>query len=71
MVAQRERELKKGGKYKKLEEDVSELEKAVVKLKTQVDLKQGTIDDEVKKTSELEAELQEVFRSISYLLHAI
>ena len=71
VVAQRERELKKGGKYKKLEEDVSELEKAVVKLKTQVDLKQGTIDDEVKKTSELEAELQEVFRSISSLLHAI
>jgi structural maintenance of chromosome 2 len=39
VVVQRERELKKGGKYKKLEEDVGELEKAVVKLKTQVDLR--------------------------------
>lgn len=61
VVAQREKELKKGGKYKKLEEDVGELEKAVVKLKTQVDLRKGTINDEVKKTSELEAELQEVY----------
>ncbi|CAL1701767.1 unnamed protein product [Somion occarium] len=59
VVTQRDKELKKGGKYKKLEEDVGELEKAVVKIKTQVDLKKSTIEDEVKKTQELEDELKE------------
>ncbi|KAI0075030.1 hypothetical protein K474DRAFT_1461296 [Panus rudis PR-1116 ss-1] len=59
LVAQREKELKKGGKYKKLEEEVGELEKTVVKIKTQVDLKKSTIEDEEKKNEELENELQE------------
>ncbi|KAJ3488606.1 hypothetical protein NLI96_g2706 [Meripilus lineatus] len=39
--AQREKEMKKGGKFKKLEEDVGEREKALVKIKTQVDIKYG------------------------------
>lgn len=58
--AQRDKELKKGGKYKKLEEEVSELEKALVKIRTQCEIKTGTIADEDKKSSALQAEFQEV-----------
>ena len=58
--AQREKEMKKGGKFKKLEEDVGEREKALVKIKTQVDIKNGTIADEEGKIIELERDLQEV-----------
>lgn len=58
--AQREKEMKKGGKFKKLEEDVGEREKALVKIKTQVDIKNGTIADEEGKMIELERDLQEV-----------
>lgn len=58
--AQREKEMKKGGKFKKLEEEVGELEKALVKIKTQAEIKSGTISDEEEKVRELEKELQEV-----------
>lgn len=57
--AQRDKELKKGGKYKKLEE-VSELEKVLVKIRTQVEIKTGTVADEDKKADALQAELKEV-----------
>lgn len=58
--AQREKEMKKGGKFKRLEEEVGELEKAVVKVRTQVEIKNGTISDEEGKVKGLQRELQEV-----------
>lgn len=60
VLAAREKEMKKGGKFKKLEEEVGELEKALVKIRTQVDIKNGTISDEGSKVKEMERELQEV-----------
>ena len=60
VLAAREKEMKKGGKFKKLEEEVGELEKALVKIRTQVDIKNGTISDEDSKVKEMERELQEV-----------
>ena len=44
----REAELRKGGKLKKLEEEVADLEKELVKFQTQVDLANGNIADEKK-----------------------
>jgi hypothetical protein len=41
-----DRELKKGGKVTRLEEEAKELEKAVIKLHTQAEIKEGTIKDE-------------------------
>lgn len=56
----RETELKKGGKLKKKEEEVAELEKDLVKVKTQADIKKTTIADDGKKVRELEEEAQKV-----------
>ena len=60
--AQRDKELKKGGKFKKLEEEVAELEKTLVKVRTQVEIKNGTITDEESKVAKLEDEQKEVSR---------
>ncbi|KAH9979381.1 condensin complex subunit SMC2 [Lactifluus volemus] len=61
---QRDRELKKGGKVTRMEEEAKELEKAVIKLRTQAEIKEGTIKDEetardasARELSELEAAL--------------
>lgn len=58
--AQREKELRKGGKFKKLQDEVAELEKVLVKIRTQVEIKRGTITDEETKVEDLETELKEV-----------
>jgi structural maintenance of chromosome 2 len=56
----RQQELQKGGKFKKREEEVGELEKVLVKIRTQVEIKNGTIVDEDTKMKESERELEEV-----------
>ncbi|KAL4076571.1 RecF/RecN/SMC [Scleroderma yunnanense] len=56
--AKREAELRKGGKLKKLEEEVAELEKELVKFQTQVDLANGNIVDERKNMANEEEQLQ-------------
>lgn len=58
--AQRDGELKKGGKFKKLEEDVNEYGKDLAKRRTQVEIKTSTIKDEEGKIAASEKELQEV-----------
>lgn len=60
VTAQRDKELKKGGKFKKLEEDVLEQGKAVAKIRTQVELKSGTIADEESQLATAEQELEQV-----------
>ncbi|KAJ8474142.1 hypothetical protein ONZ51_g7411 [Trametes cubensis] len=62
--AQRDKELKKGGKFKKLEEEVSELGKILAKVRTQVDLKNGSIADEEGKIASSEKELEELRASL-------
>lgn len=60
VVKKRDAEMRKGGKLKKLEEEVGELGKSVVKIRTQAEIKEGTIKDEEGKVIGLERELQEV-----------
>ncbi|KAG2043992.1 condensin complex subunit SMC2 [Suillus americanus] len=62
--AKREAERKKGGKFKKMEEEVTLLEKELVKVRTQVDLANGNITDENKSVASAEAELQELLKSL-------
>jgi len=57
---QRDRELKKGGKVTRMEEEAKELEKVVVKLRTQAEIKEGTIKDEETARDASERELGEV-----------
>jgi structural maintenance of chromosome 2 len=59
-TAQRDRELKKGGRYKQLEEQVAEMEKTLVKVRTQVEIKQDGIKSEEAKLDKLEEERKEV-----------
>lgn len=60
LVKKREEEMKKGGKLKKREEEVDELGKVLVKIRTQVEIKNTTIEDEETNVKGLETELQEV-----------
>lgn len=59
--AKREEEMRKGGKFKKKEEEVAELEKVLVKMKTQSDIKKTTIEEEEKKVVALVEESKQVF----------
>ena len=58
--AQRERELKKGGKAKQLEENVTKIDMELVKLKTQIELKESSAAGEAKRVSEHEREVNNV-----------
>ena len=60
VTAQRERELKKGGKAKKLEENVTRIDMELVKLKTQIELKESSVAGEAKQISEQEKEIKNV-----------
>lgn len=60
IARKRDNELKKGGKYKKLEEQVAELDKALVKLRTQADLKRETIEGEEENLEKLSQERAKV-----------
>ena len=60
VTAQRERELKKGGKAKKLEENVTKIDMELVKLKTQIELKESSVAAEAKQVSEQEKEIKSV-----------
>ena len=57
--AQRDKEPKKGEKFEKLAEEVSELGKNPAKVRTQVELKVSTIKDEGGKIMASEKELEE------------
>lgn len=65
--AKREKEQQKGGKLKKKEEEVAELEKALVKMKTQADIKKATIQEEEQKVADLKKESKEVSVALSTL----
>ena len=65
VVKKRDQEMRKGGKFAKREEEVAELEKDLVKIRTQVEIKDGTIDDDTTKLAALDAEIKDVGRSTS------
>lgn len=67
VTAQRERELKKGGKAKKLEENVTKIDMELVKLKTQIELKESSVAGETKRVSEQEKEMGNVSTSVCSL----
>ncbi|KAF9233061.1 condensin complex subunit SMC2 [Melanogaster broomeanus] len=60
----REAERKKSGKFKKMEEDVAELDNELTKFNTQVNLANGNIDDEKKKAIISQEELQSLCDSL-------
>lgn len=60
---QRDKELQKGGAFQKLERQVAELDKVVVKLRTQADIKKDTIKSEKEKLGKLAQERNGVRRS--------
>ena len=60
VTAQREKELKKGGKAKKLEENVTKIDMELVKLNTQIELKENSVAGEAKRVSEQEKEMKNV-----------
>jgi structural maintenance of chromosome 2 len=60
VTKKRDAEMRKGGKMKKLEDEVADLGKVLVKIKTQADLKEGSIKDEEATVGALESELEEV-----------
>ena len=65
VVKKRDQEMRKGGKFKKREEQVAELDKELVKIRTQVEIRNGTIEDENTKLAEVDAEIKEARRSHS------
>ncbi|KAF8885194.1 condensin complex subunit SMC2 [Infundibulicybe gibba] len=65
VVKKREAEMSKGGKLKKLEEEVGDLGKKLVKVKTQAEIMEGTIRDDESKVKELQDELQELEKALN------
>ncbi len=63
VIKKKDAEMKKGGKLKLLEEQVTELGKNVVKINTQADIARKTIQDEKSKIVDLDNEILEVWRS--------
>ncbi|KAH7101636.1 condensin complex subunit SMC2 [Auriculariales sp. MPI-PUGE-AT-0066] len=61
----RDIELKKGGAFTKREEEVKELDKVMVKLRTQAEIKHAAIKDEEKKVKELEQNLKTLTSSLN------
>ncbi|KAG6919710.1 hypothetical protein DXG01_002656 [Tephrocybe rancida] len=64
VTKKRDAEIAKGGKMKKLEEEVQELGKAAYKMKTQVEIKEGTIKDEEANIKTQSDELKELQASL-------
>ncbi|KZV87780.1 condensin complex subunit SMC2 [Exidia glandulosa HHB12029] len=60
----RDAELKKGGKFAAREGEVKQLEKELVKLRTQAEIKHASIQDEEKKVRELEQNLATMQQSL-------
>ncbi|KAF8147393.1 nuclear condensin complex protein [Crassisporium funariophilum] len=60
VTKKRNAEMSKGGKLKKLQDDVSDLGKVLAKIKTQAEIKVGTIKDEETRIGTHEGQLQDV-----------
>lgn len=60
VVKKRDAEMQKGGKLGKLEAEVSELDKELTKVKTQEEIKEGSIKEEEKNIEVAEQTIREV-----------
>jgi structural maintenance of chromosome 2 len=60
VVKKRDAEMKKGGKLAKLKAEADALGKDVVKVRTQAEIKQGTIEEEEQRLIETQAQIQDV-----------
>lgn len=58
--AEKDKELKKGGKLKKMEDDVAELDKELTKIRTQVEIQEKSITEEEDKAAEARDALNQV-----------
>ncbi|KAG5635609.1 hypothetical protein H0H81_010647, partial [Sphagnurus paluster] len=65
VTKKRDEEMSKGGKMKKLEEQVQELGKAVTKIRTQAELQEASIKDEGANVVAIEGELEELQASLA------
>ena len=70
VTKKRNEEMSKGGKLKKLQEEVGGLGKALAKMKAQVEIKTGSIKDEEARVATTELQLKEV-RNSSHLLRCL
>lgn len=61
--AKRDKELKKGGRYALLEQKVSELDKELVKMRTQTEIQVGNIGEEEERVRNSEQELEELSKA--------
>ena len=69
VIKKRDEEMRKGGKLSKLEAQVAELDKELVKIQTQIDIKKTSIKDEEGRMTNAKDELREVgFFSLSVKL---
>ena len=60
VTLRREKEMRKGGKYEELEMSVKQASHEVVRLKTAIDLKKGSIDEETKRKEKAMATLKDL-----------
>ncbi|KDQ13659.1 hypothetical protein BOTBODRAFT_364275 [Botryobasidium botryosum FD-172 SS1] len=60
----RDREIAKGGKLKALEEEVMTAERELARFAAQVEIKQGTIDDEKRRTQSSKTALDDLNKSL-------
>ena len=70
VTKKRNEEMSKGGKLKKLQEEVGGLGKALAKMKAQVEIKTGSIKDEEARVATTELQLKEV-RQPSHLFRRL
>jgi structural maintenance of chromosome 2 len=60
VTVRREKEMRKGGKYEALEKSVKEASHEVVRLKTLIDLKTGSIEEENRRKEKAQQQLLEL-----------
>jgi structural maintenance of chromosome 2 len=63
VTLRREKEMRKGGKYEAIEKNVKDASHEVVRLKTLIDLKHGTIEEETKRKEKAIQTLTEIEKS--------
>lgn len=65
VTLRREKEMRKGGKYEALEKSVKEASHEVVRMKTLIDLKKGSIEEETRRKDKAVQALQDLEKACS------
>lgn len=69
VTLRREKEMRKGGKYEALEKSVKEASHEVVRLKTLIDLKQGSIEEETGRKDKAVQALKDLEKAYAAKKH--